>query len=82
MGHRDEKEITIGDIVQKLVKHGHNKREVIEEYSREECLLFYEKCIKEECAEKADGIEEVLAGIGGAFGGNKEITDILKTLRK
>ena len=50
-------------------------------YSKDEIEICYEKCIKQDTAKNADFIESVMAGIGGAFGGGKEIQKLLDTMR-
>ena len=65
-----------------LIAHGHDKETILRTYSREELALFYEKCIKLDMRQKADFIESVLAGIGGAFGGGKKVEKLLADMRK
>lgn len=51
-------------------------------YSREEISIFYEKCLRYDMRQKADFVESVLMGIGGAFGGGKKVEKILTDMRK
>jgi len=46
-----------------------------------EIKLFFEKAMAEEFAARADMIEDVAAGIGGTFGGFKELRPMLQELR-
>lgn len=69
-------------MLQVLVEHGHDKNKVLNEYSRDEAVLFFEKCVKQDMRRKADDIEGVMVGIGGAFGGGKHIKKILESLRE
>ena len=52
------------------------------EYSKEEALLFYEKCIKQDTRKQADFIEAVMVGAGALFGGSKKITKTLEKMRE
>lgn len=74
--------ISIYEALQVLIEHGHNKDEILYKYSREELALFYEKCARTDTLKDARFIEGVIAGIGGAFGGGKEVTKMLKEMRK
>jgi hypothetical protein len=51
------------------------------EYSLPEIRLLFEKVQAEEYAARADFIEDVVAGIGGAFGGFDDLKPMLKELR-
>ena len=77
-----EEEVSIYEVINTLIAHGHKKEEILRSYSREEMTLFYEKCIKLDLREKADFIESVVAGIGGAFGGGKQLEKLLTEMRK
>lgn len=77
-----ELEVSIYDAINTLIAHGHDKDAIIRTYSREEIALFYEKCLKYDMRNKADDIESVLAGIGGAFGGGKKIEKLLAKMRE
>ncbi len=79
---KEEVELSIYDAINTLVAHGHSKEEILRNYSREEISVFYSKCVSLDARSKADFIESVLAGIGGAFGGGKKIEKLLKDLRK
>lgn len=79
---KDEDEISIYDAINTLVAHGHNKDDILRNYSKDEIAIFYNKCISLDLRNKADFIESVLAGIGGAFGGGKKVEKLLKELRK
>lgn len=70
------------EAINTLIAHGHDKDKILRTYSKEEISLYYEKCIKFDMKSKADFIESVLAGIGGAFGGGKKIEKLLMDLRK
>ena len=74
--------MTLFDAINTLIAHGHDKEKILRTYSKEEVSLFYEKCIKYDMRNKADFIESVLAGIGGAFGGGNKIEKLLSDLRK
>lgn len=65
-----------------LVEHGHNKEKVLNEYSKEEALLFYEKCVKQDMRKQADFIEAVMVGAGSLFGGSKKISKTLEKMRE
>ncbi len=52
------------------------------EYSVPELRTFYEKIVSDEMREQADFIDGVVAGIGGAFGGYKQLQNSLALLRK
>jgi hypothetical protein len=79
---RERKPAAPGEVVQKLVQYGHDKKEILSSYTRDEIALFYEKIIAGELRRRADDIEAVMAGIGGAFGGGKNIAELLKKLRE
>lgn len=65
-----------------MISHGHNKYDILNNYSREELAVFYEKCKMEEYAQEALMIESVMAGIGGAFSGkNNKIQKVITELR-
>ena len=67
-----------------MVSKGHAKEAVLYEYSLPEVRLLYEKIVQEELSHRADFIEDIILGIGGALGGVKafrEIQPILTTLR-
>ena len=78
----EEKEVSIYEIVNTLIAHGHKKEEILHNYSREEMTLFYEKCIKLDMRHNADFIESVIVGVGGAFGGGKKVEKLLAEMRK
>ena len=82
--HRNEEdeEVSIYEVINTLIAHGHKKEEILNNYSKEELTLFYEKCIKLDTRHNADFIESVIAGIGGAFGGGKEVEKLLAEMRK
>ena len=65
-----------------MIEHGHDKEKILKEYNKEELALFYEKCIKQDMKHNADFIEAVVCGIGGAFGGGKQLTKMLEEMRK
>ena len=44
--------------------------------------MFYEKIIQSEYAQRADFIEDVVAGIGGALGGYDKLLPMLEQMRK
>jgi hypothetical protein len=46
-----------------------------------EVKLFLDKVLMEEYAARADFIEDVAAGIGGAFGGFDDLKPMLQQLR-
>ena len=70
------------EALQVLIEHGHDKHKLLNDYSREELGLFYEKCIRTDMLRDARFIEGVMAGIGGAFGGGKEVNKLLREMRK
>lgn len=70
------------DVINVLVAHGHDKDKILRTYSREEVAIFYEKCLRYDMRQKADFVESVLMGIGGAFGGGKKVEKILTDMRK
>ena len=82
--HKRNKEIEVSlyDAINTLIAHGHDKETILRTYSKEEICMFYEKCIKYDMRNKADSIESVLAGIGGAFGGGKQVEKLLIDMRK
>lgn len=59
-----------------LVSNGHTKDDVLYEYSLPEVKLLYEKIIQDKLAQRADFIEDVIAGIGGALGGKKAFREL------
>jgi len=79
---KDEVEVSLYEAINTLISHGHDKETILRTYSKDEISLFYEKCLKYDMSKKADFIEGVLAGIGGAFGGGKKIEKLLKDMRK
>ena len=79
---KDEVEVSLFDAINTLIAHGHDKEKILKTYSKDEVSLFYEKCVKHDMRQKADFIEGVLAGIGGAFGGGKRVEKLLMDLRK
>ena len=79
---KDEVNVSLYEAINVLIAHGHDKETILRTYSREELALFYEKCIKMDMRQKADFIESVLAGIGGAFGGGKKVEKLLADMRK
>lgn len=78
---RQGKEISFYDAINTLVAHGHDYNSVLHRYSKDEIEICYEKCIRQDTSKNADFIESVMAGIGGAFGGGKEIQKLLDTMR-
>ena len=70
------------DILETLIEHGHDKEKVLTEYSKEEALLFYEKCVKQDMRKQADFIEAVMVGAGALFGGGKKISKTLEKMRE
>lgn len=79
---KNEKEkISIYEALQVLIEHGHDKYKLLNEYSREELSIFYEKCIRTDTLKDARFIESVSCGIGMAFGGSKEVRKLLKEMR-
>ena len=52
------------------------KDDVLYEYSLPEVKLLYKKIIQEKLAQRADFIEDVIAGIGGALGGKKAFREL------
>ena len=79
---KDKSKVSLFEALQVLIEHGHNKQQLLTEYSREELALFYEKCIRTDTLRDARFIEGVIAGIGGAFGGGKEVKNLLKKMRE
>lgn len=79
---KEEVEVSIYEAINLLVAHGHDKETILRTYSRDELTMFYEKCIKQDMRGKADFVEAVLMGIGGAFGGGKKIEKVLADMRK
>lgn len=73
--------VTPYDIVQKLTEHGHDRETILHVYSLPEIRILYEKCWRSELARRADFIEDVMAGIGGCFGGAKEVDKLVRSLR-
>lgn len=65
-----------------MIEHGHNKYDILNEYSREEVAIFYEKCVKEDILKNADFIEDVMAAIGGTFGNSKKVIKLLQDMKK
>ena len=55
---------------------------MLTEYSKEEALLFYEKCVKQDMRKQADFIEAVMVGAGALFGGGKKIAKTLEQMRE
>ena len=79
---KNEIEVSLYDAINTLVAHGHDKETILRTYSKDEITIFYNKCISLDSRNKADFIESVLAGIGGAFGGSKKVEKLLSELRK
>lgn len=79
---KEKSKVSIYEALQVLIEHGHDKEKILYNYSREELALFYEKCARTDILRDARFIEGVIAGIGGAFGGGKEISKMLKEMRK
>ena len=74
--------VSLYEAFQVLIEHGHNKQDLLHEYSREELALFYEKCIKQDMRHSADFAESVVLGIGLAFSGDKKAVKVLEEMRK
>lgn len=68
--------------MQVLIDHGHTKESVLNDYTSEEIRILYEKCVKGDTRRDANFIENVMAGIGGAFGGGKEIKKLTDKMRE
>lgn len=69
----------------KLTQYGHEKDDVLYRYSLPVVRLLYEKIASEELRKRADFIEDVVAGIGGALGGKKafqSLKPMLEEMRK
>jgi hypothetical protein len=64
-----------------LIAHGHNKDEILKNYSKEEITMFYEKCVKLDMRNNANFIENVIISVGGAFGGGKQVEKLLAKMR-
>jgi hypothetical protein len=47
-----------------------------------EIKIFYEKSLKGEMYQQADFIEAVVAGIGGSFGGYKQVSGMIEKMRE
>lgn len=77
-----EVEVSLYEAINTLIAHGHDKETILRTYSRDEIALFYEKCLKTDMKNKADFIESVSIGIGGAFGGGKKVEKLLADMRK
>lgn len=69
-------------MLETLIEHGHDKDKILYEYSREEALLFYEKCVKQDMRKQADSIEALMVGVGALFGGSKKVTKALEKMRE
>nr|DAT40216.1 MAG TPA: hypothetical protein [Caudoviricetes sp.] len=78
----DEEEVSLYDTINVLVAHGHNKDEILKHYSKDEITMFYEKCVKLDMRNSASFIESVIIGVGGAFGGGKQVEKILAKMRE
>lgn len=78
----DEKEASIYEVINTLVAHGHDKDKIIREYSKEEITLFYEKCVKYDMRASASFIENIMIGIGGAFGGGRKVENLLTKMKE
>ena len=65
-----------------LIAHGHNREDILKNYSKEELTLYYEKCIRYDRQQSANFIESVIVGIGGAFGGGKKVEKLLAQIRE
>ena len=79
---KDEVKVSLFEALQVLIEHGHDKNKLLNEYSREELALFYEKCVRVDTLKDARMIENLMCGIGGAFSGGKEVKKLLKTMRE
>lgn len=79
---KDEEEISLYEVINTLIAHGHSKDEILKNYSREEITLFYEKCIKYDMRNNADDIQNVAIAVSSLFGGGKQIEKILTDMRK
>lgn len=47
-----------------------------------EIRILYEKAVRDEMHQRADFIEGIVAGVGGCFGGYKEIERVVSDLRR
>ena len=79
---KGEVRVSLYEALQVLIEHGHNKEEILRNYSKEELALFYEKCVKQDMRHNADFIEAVTCGIGASFGGAKQVTKMIEEMRK
>lgn len=77
----DEEEVSLYDTINVLITHGHNKDEILKNYSKEEITMFYEKCVKLDMRNNANFIENVIISVGGAFGGGKQVEKLLAKMR-
>ena len=77
----DEEEVSLYDTINVLIAHGHNKDEILKNYSKEEITMFYEKCVKLDMWNNANFIENVIISVGGAFGGGKQVEKLLAKMR-
>lgn len=55
---------------------------MLTEYSKEEALLFYEKCVKQDMRKQADSIEALMVGVGALFGGSKKVAKTIEKMRE
>ena len=67
--------------MQVLVEHGHNKNDILHNYSKEEISVFYDKCVKQDMKHDADFATMVSLGIASSFGGGKKVQNILDQMR-
>ena len=64
-----------------MISHGHDRRAILNDYSMAMVALFYEKAVMEDLRKRADFIEDTAAAIGVAFGGGKQIENVLRQMR-
>ena len=83
---KEEEQISIYDAIQCLIEHGHDKDKILREYSREEIMMYYEKCVKQDMRKNAYDCEMTAMAIGLAFSGNgnsgKRITKLLDKMKE
>ena len=77
-----EEEVSLYEVINILIAHGHSKDEILKNYSREEITLFYEKCIKYDMRSNADDIQNVALAVSSLLGSGKQVEKLLADMRK
>ena len=66
-----------------MIAHGHGTKDfILNNYSKDDITVFYEKCLKTDMRSTADFVTGVSLGIASSFGEGKKVNKIVEELRK